>query len=386
MSIGTAKPDVTVTVPAQTPARPGLPSPEPGWRVWPRRWPRWAPHVTAVWGVLYAAVQVVWAAAGTTVPWSPHVAYAPGVQLALAAGALLASGACLATPRPLARRGRVAVAAVLAVAVPVFAMGMASLPAYVVTLASLSGVESATGFAHVLLNTVGLGLLLLVGVSHRRRLRGRCPRCGAGHTGDGSGPLVHPPASVASRRTRIQVYLLMCGLLPWAVVKTIWTLGGDALSVTAEKWREENAGGSGVAKALVSVGIDVTVLAALAGIFLLLGLMYPWVQVFPRWTLLLTGRRVPRLLPLLPAWLSAIGLSVYGVVLVIYAPLSAADVLPRIAPDGAFTSSAGITWMVLFGGPAFGGLGFGLIAAARSYAARTRPVCAIAPTDAMPGN
>ncbi|MBU3862857.1 hypothetical protein KN815_01665 [Streptomyces sp. 4503] len=329
----------------------------------------------------YAAVQVVWAATGTTVPWSPHMAYAPGVQLALAALALLAAGACLATPRPLARRGRVAVAAVLVVAIPLFAMGMASLPAYVVTLASLSGVESATGFAHVLLNTVGLALLL-VGLSHRRRLRDRCPRCGAGHTGDGGGPLVHPPASVASRRTRVQVYVLMSGLVPWAVVKTIWTLGGDALSVTAEKWREENAGGSDVAKALASVGIDVTVLAALAGIFLLLGLMYPWGQVFPRWTLLLTGRRVPRLLPLLPAWLSAIGLSVYGVVLVIYAPLSAAGVLPRIKPDGAFTSSAGITWMVLFGGLAFGGLGFGLIAAARSYAARTRPVCAIPATDA----
>ncbi|MBP2065977.1 hypothetical protein [Streptomyces iranensis] len=377
-----------MTVSAQTPAHPGpgLPSPEPTWRAWPRRWPRWAPHATAVWGVGYAAVQVVWAAAGTTVPWSPHVAYASGVQLALAALALLAAGACLATPRPLARRGRVAVAAVLAVAIPVFAMGMASLPAYVVTLASLSGVESATGFAHVLLNTVGLALLLLVGLSHRRRLRGRCPRCGAGHTGDGSGPLAHPPASVASRRTRVQVYLLMSGLLPWAVVKTIWTLGGDALSVTAEKWREENAGGSGAAKALASVGVDVTVLAALAGIFLLLGLMYPWGQVFPRWTLLLTGRRVPRLLPLLPAWLSAIGLSVYGVVLVIYAPLSATGVLPRIKPDGAFTSSAGITWMVLFGGLAFGGLGFGLIAAARSYAARTRPVCAIAATDAAPGD
>ncbi|WP_214664451.1 hypothetical protein, partial [Streptomyces javensis] len=364
---------------------PGLPSPEPGWRVWPRQWPRWAPYATAVWGVVYAAVQTVWAATGTTVPWSPHVAYAPGVELALAVLALLAAGVCLATPWPLARRGRVTVAAVLAVAIPVFAMGMASLPAYVVTLAALSGVESATGFAHVLLNTVGLALLLLVGVSHRRRLRNRCPRCGAGHPGDGSGPLVHPPASVATRPTRIQVYLLMCGLLPWAVVKTIWTLGGDALSVTAEKWREENAGGSGAAKALASVGIDVTVLAALAGIFLLLGLMYPWGQVFPRWTPLLTGRRVPRLLPLLPAWLSAIGLSVYGVVLVIYAPLSAAGALPRIEPDGTFTSSAGITWMVLFGGLAFGGLGFALITAARSYATRTRPACANAATDAMPG-
>jgi hypothetical protein len=32
--------------------------------------------------------------------------------------------------------------------------------------------------------------------------------------------------------------------------------------------------------------------------------------------------------------------------------------------------------MIAFGGLAFAGLGFGLIAAARSYSARTRPFCA----------
>jgi hypothetical protein len=34
--------------------------------------------------------------------------------------------------------------------------------------------------------------------------------------------------------------------------------------------------------------------------------------------------------------------------------------------------------MVLFGGLAFAGLGYGLLAAARSYTARTRPLCATA--------
>ncbi|MFF4644467.1 hypothetical protein [Streptomyces sp. NPDC001389] len=37
-----------------------------------------------------------------------------------------------------------------------------------------------------------------------------------------------------------------------------------------------------------------------------------------------------------------------------------------------------LAWVVEFGGLAFGGLGFALVAAARSYAARTRPVCASA--------
>lgn len=356
-----------------------------GWAVWSRRWPAWAPYAAAVWGVSFAAVQVAWALSGATVPWSPHAAYAPSVQLALAALAVVAAAACLATTRTLAGRGRAAVAAALILTVPVFALGMASLPAYFVTLASFSGVESATGLAHDLLSGVGAALLVLVALSYRRRLRGRCPRCGQDHSGAFDGPLAHPGPSRAPRRTRVLVHLLMCGILPWAGVKVIWTLGGDALGVTARAWREANAGESRFAKALASVGIDVTVLAALAAVFLLLGLLHPWGQVFPRWTLFLSGRRVPRLLPLLPAWSSSVGLSAYGVFLLGYASLSATGAVPEPKPSGAFTTASGIAWMVAFGGLAFAGLGFGLIAAARSYSARTLPICAGAGAGGGPG-
>lgn len=385
LSVNNAEPEVTVAVPTKLQTHTGSSPPlqDAGWAVWSRRWPTWAPHAAAVWGVLFAVVQVTWAASGTTVPWSPDVAYAPTVQLLLSAIAVLAAGSCLATTRTLARRGRVVVAAALMLAVPASVVGMASLPAYFVMLASFSGVDSVTGLAHDLLSAAGAALLILVAMSYRRRLRGRCPRCGRDHAGGFDGPLAHPGPSVASKRTRVAVYLLMCGLLPWSGVKTIWTLGGDAIGVTAQGWRETNADESGLARALASVGIDVTVLAAMAAIFLLLGLLYPWGQVFPRWTLILSGRRVPRLLPLLPAWLSSVGLSVYGVFLLIYAPLSATGVLPKLEPSGAFTTSSGITWMVAFGGLAFAGLGFGLIAAARSYSARTRPICASTTTRVL---
>ncbi|MEV7420707.1 hypothetical protein [Streptomyces sp. NPDC089919] len=269
----------------------------------------------------------------------------------------------------------------LCAAVVVFLLGAASLPAHFVTLASGSGVESATGLADVLLHAVGAGLLIPAMLSFRRRHRGRCPRCGGTHQGESSGPLAHPAPSVAPRRTRVAVFLLMGGLLPWAGVKTIWTLGGSAIGVTAEGWRRDNAGASGIAKALASVGIDVTVLAAAAAIFLLLGLMYPWGQVFPRWTLLLSGRRVPRLLPLVPAWATAFGLSLYGVFLVVvFVPFTALGVFPKMEPTGAFTTSSGLLWMAAFGGTAFTGLGFGLALAARSYALRTRPTCSDAGT------
>jgi hypothetical protein len=327
---------------------------------------------------MYAVVQIIWAAAGITVPWKPHAATPAAVLLLFGALAVAAGAAALATTRPLARRGRLAVATSLVVALPVFAVGMASLPEYLVTLASLSGVESATGLCWVLVNAAGTGLLVLTALSLRRRLAGRCPRCGRRHEGDQYGPLAHPAASTAPRGTRTIVYLCVCGLLPWAGVKTIWTLGGDALGVSAAGWRKANSGDSSVARALSSVGIDVTVLAAALGIFLLLGLLYPWGQVFPRWTLPLSGRRVPRMLPLLPAWVIACGLSLYGTVLVAYAPLSALGLVPEVDPTAPFTTQSGATWMVLFGGLAFSGLGYGLIVAARSYARRTRPVCAAA--------
>ncbi|WP_234323003.1 hypothetical protein [Streptomyces sp. NRRL S-350] len=341
--------------------------------------------VAAAWAVFYAAVEVTWAATGSTVQWKENSSYAPGSQLFLAALALLAGGACLASTRTLAKPGRVAVSTALIVALPVFVVGMNGLPIYFVTIATLSGIESTTGLAQVLLNTVGTAFLFLVGLSYRRRLRGDCPRCGRPHPGAADGPLVHPAASRAPRRTRVAVYVLMGGLLPWAGAKTIWTLGGNALGVAGDDWQRTSAvGASEPAKATASAGIDVTVLAAMVGIFLLLGLLYVWGQVFPRWTLFLSGRRVPRLLPLIPAWLTGIPLAMYGAALIIMAPFMAAGVLPKIKPSEPFTTSSGITWFVEFGGLAFGGLGIGLIVAARSYAARTRPVCASATATDTP--
>ncbi|MDI2130893.1 hypothetical protein [Yinghuangia seranimata] len=218
--------------------------------------------------------------------------------------------------------------------------------------------------------------VLRAAVAYRRRTAGVCARCGSVHAGGVGTGLVHPAPSRASRRTRRAAYLLVCGLLPWGVVKTVWTLGGDAFGVTGERWKASNSGGSGASRALAEVGIDTTVLAAGLGFFLLVGLMYPWGQVFPRWTLVLAGRRVPRLLPLVPAWGTAFGLALYGTLLLAYAPLAALGVLPAPEPDHDLGATAsGTLWLVAFGGSAFGGLGFALLVAARSYAARTRPVC-----------
>lgn len=187
-----------------------------------------------------------------------------------------------------------------------------------------------------------------------------------GYAGSASGGQV-----AASLRVRWAVYLLLCGLVPWAGVKTVWTLGGDVLGVNGEDWlRGVESDGDAVYQALAAVGIDLTVLAALLGVFLALGLVHRWGMVFPRWTLFLAGRRVPAFLPLVPAWGVGLCLGGYGVVLLVLVPLSLAGVIARFAPPAPFTSSGDVTWMILFGGLAFGGLGGALLVGAWSYGRR----------------
>ncbi|MFF4615973.1 hypothetical protein [Nonomuraea jabiensis] len=171
------------------------------------------------------------------------------------------------------------------------------------------------------------------------------------------------------------MYLLLCGLVPWAAVKTVWTLGGDALGVQGEAWlRGVDSDGDAVYQALAAVGVDLTVLAALLGVFLALGLVHRWGMVFPRWTLFLAGRRVPAFLPLVPAWVVGLCLGGYGVVLLVMAPLSLVGVISRFTPPAPFTSSEDVTWMILFGGLAFGGLGGALVVGAWSYGRRVSAV------------
>ncbi len=280
-----------------------------------RGWPRAVAGASGWWAGPYAAVQLGWAATGTTVPWTAHRAHPAAAFPLLAALAVLAAAATRAGSG--SRWGR----AVLWAAIPVYAAGGVGLPLHFVQLATLSGLESATGLTQVVLDAAGAALLALTALAHRRHRTGRCPRCGHRHPGPADGPLRHPAPAPPTRRTRAAAYLLLLGLLPWAGVKTVWTLGGDALGVTAAAWAAAASdGASGTARALARLGIDLTVLAAAVGVLLLLGLLHRWGQTFPRPIPLLGGRRVPRLLPLVPAWLTGAPLAGYGLVLTAAAP------------------------------------------------------------------
>ncbi|MBB5895605.1 hypothetical protein [Kutzneria kofuensis] len=318
------------------------------------RWPAWVPWVTAVWGVCYAGVQVGWVLAGAQLPLGPHFAFPAWVQVFLALAAVVAAVAAV--------RGHVPL---LFVTTIVFGIGTFGSPMELVALASGSG-DGVGGIAlvHMALDVLGVGPLLATLVSRLRVSRGRCPRCGRDHPGGYGGPLVHPAASTAGRGVRWTVYSAMLGVVPWAATKIVWTLGGTALGVTGEQWRAANAGDSALMNALSSAGIDFTVLAAVACGLLMLSLVQRW------------GTRLPRLLPLPPAWLTGVSLGAYGIVLTV---LSAAWLLGLVAPPAPvwpLPTATDTAWMTGFGGLAFGGLGIGLLVAAGSYAGRTRPRCA----------
>ncbi|RJL34254.1 hypothetical protein D5H75_07260 [Bailinhaonella thermotolerans] len=323
---------------------------------------------------MYAAAQAGWAAAGVPPAPIPTVPLPASARLALAVIAAAAGAAALASRRTAPGRGNPWAGPPLLLGFVMCAAGTTGAPMQFVTLVSGAGAEGVAAPLDVALHATGAALLLGAWLAHRRRGRGRCPRCGGAHPGAVTGRLARPAPSRAPARVRVAAWLLLGGLLPWAGVKTVWTLGGGALGVSARDWRT-GAGDAAVADATAAAGVDFTVLVAAAGAFLALGLLYPWGQVFPRWTPFLAGRRVPRALPLVPAWLTALTLAPYGCALLAYAALAAAGVLPPPAPVPPFTGPAGLTWMIAFGGLAFAGLGLALLAGAISYTARTRPAC-----------
>ncbi|MQS13051.1 hypothetical protein F7Q99_12330 [Streptomyces kaniharaensis] len=154
-------------------------------------------------------------------------------------------------------------------------------------------------------------------------------------------------------------------------MKLNWALGGSFAGVDGAEMRASNErnGASGIWLTLEDWGLDATALLAGIGVFLLWGLVRPWGQVFPRWTLLLRGRRVPRWLPLTPALLGAGTLAPYGVVGLGYVMLCTTGVTTIRKGDFATATDAlMVSWI---GVSAFAVYGVALAVAARSYWRRT---------------
>jgi hypothetical protein len=157
-------------------------------------------------------------------------------------------------------------------------------------------------------------------------------------------------------------------------MKLTWASGGTFAGITGEEMLaiSKRNGASGTWLTLESWGLDGTVLLAALGVFLLWGLVRPWGQVFPRWTLWLRGRRVPRWLPLTPAVIGAATLAPYGVLGAGYVTLATVGAVTMRRGD--FPSSGDALLVSWIGMAAFAVYGVALVVAIRSYWARTHSI------------
>lgn len=317
---------------------------------WQSRWARW---LAVLWGVVYSGFGLTCALSGIPLfhhggdPGPPSLGWAAvavGVSAALSCGAVLRYG-----PLPALRR-------LLWLLCASAGISAFSLLMDVITLMFGQGVDSWTAAANHALAAVGTLLLAATARSEHR------PADGA--------RLQEP--SAASRPVQLAAWAGTAAFLPYAGMKLIWVSGGTFAGISGAEMRavSRRNGASGIWLTLDSWGLDATMLLAALGVFLLWGLVRPWGQVFPRWTLPLQGRRVPRWLPLAPALLGAATLAPYGVFGIGYSALATAGVVPM--RQGDFHSSGDALLVAWIGMAAFAGYGLALTAAAHSYWIRTR--------------
>ncbi|GAB2809909.1 hypothetical protein GCM10027176_13290 [Actinoallomurus bryophytorum] len=220
------------------------------------------------------------------------------------------------------------------------------------TVSDRDGNSDWTAFTERLV-AVALGALFAVSAtSWRRRTEGTCPRCGREHAPD-MARVAYPAPSAAPQRVRRFAYAGCLAFLPYLGLHGLHAAG-------LTHWYDKLYSDQGI---LPGPRLFVFALLALVlvgpAVFLLLGLVRPWGMRFPRWCMGLAGRRVPRFLPLVPAWIVAPTLALYGTCSMVYAPM------------------AGYTLIGLGGAAslAFGVYGWALTAAAVSYQRRSLPVC-----------
>ncbi|MEV6973446.1 hypothetical protein [Kitasatospora sp. NPDC093806] len=308
-------------------------------------------RAVAGWGVAYAAFGTGCAVRGTALfgaGWPAWAVAAVGLAAAVT-GAALATGTGPG-PRPVLRR-------VLWALCGAAGAGAFSLLMDVITLVFGEGVDSGPDAALRALSALGAGLLAATARAVDPRPR----------------PRRAVPAAPSAAPAPVQLAVLAGSLafVPYVVMKLTWAFGGTFAGLSGAQMRAdaERNGASGLWLALESWGLDATALLAALGVFLLWGLVRPWGQVFPRWTLPLRGRPVPRWLPLVPALLGAGTLAPYGVVGVGYLALATVGAVD--VPRGDFPTAGDTLLVCWIGLGAFAVYGVALAVAARSYWRRT---------------
>ncbi|WP_160161153.1 hypothetical protein [Actinomadura sp. K4S16] len=335
--------------------------------------PRWAGYAAGAWSVVAVGVALYWAGGGDAGSPSAGTRAAAWVIAAfLGVGGIMAVSSVREVGRQMPRWWPLTglwAACVLAAA-GTFGFVMNALQ-----LVFDGTVDDWPRFGVEVLCAVGAALLAATALAYQRATAGTCARCGRAHAEAGT-VRVPAPVSPAPRAVRWAAYAGALGFAPYIAMKTTWALGGSFAGIEGERVvaEFERNGASGLVLTLERYGLDFTTLAALAGVFLLMGLTHEWGQVFPRWAPPLAGRRVPRWLPLAPAWLGALTLGPYGVVGSVAYLLPPVLGLGGLPHDGLISGWSGWT-VAACGIGAFAAYGVAVGAAAWSYQRRTLPVC-----------
>ncbi|MCI4061523.1 hypothetical protein MRQ36_02605 [Micromonospora sp. R77] len=318
------------------------------------RWARWTPRSAALGSLVYAAVHAYWAVAGPPRFPGPGESFLPEGWAPVAASAVAAVVALLVTvgwdSRPVVRWSLAASGWVTGVALLLYSF---MLPLSLLTvLGALFGAPVRRADLAVLLAqgsgaTTGV-LAVAVAVVAQRRARHACPACGRIH---GRSP---------ERRTDPSPWWAYLGGYG-AVAACLLRLGAqlpDGFRMSLSP---------GTTRAFV---LTFLVLMVLAGTVLPLALAHRWGRIWPGWVLPLAGRPVPRWLVLGPALFVGAGLTGYF------------GVGGTTAwATGRIPGASG--WFLPVTLAAYTVWGLGLLVAAASYLALTRPVC---PTRATGGD
>ncbi|MDI6105805.1 hypothetical protein QLQ12_45245 [Actinoplanes sp. NEAU-A12] len=163
-------------------------------------------------------------------------------------------------------------------------------------------------------------------------------------------PEVPPPSRRAVRAAGVAALAATAGFMP---LHGIWA-AGVPLFADAGRFAAWHAGGGG------AYLWTLTALALLPAV-LAFALIRPWGRIFPRWAPGLAGRRVPRLLLIVPGYGLAVALAGYTLLALV---LSFAQ---WDAPEAIFSP-----WTGVYGIAQFTAWATALAVATRSYAVRTR--------------
>ncbi|MDG4810798.1 hypothetical protein O7634_28920 [Micromonospora sp. WMMD1120] len=329
-----------------------------------QQWPRWAPFAaTAVSGTLAGAV-AIGALAG-----QHALAGLPGVAIPGAVVLLVGAVFAVATVRPWGLRLPHRLVSVVVWTVAGLCLAgscwlLLDLSQLVVegTITDRDGNSGWLQFGERLALTAVGALFVATALAWRRTTL--CARCG--HVHAVVTVATEPPdPRPASRRVQLIAYLGCLAWLPYGGLHTLGALGVQGIEP------------GGYEPQLIAA---VAFWAAIGlAIFLLLGLVSPWGQVFPWWAPPLAGRRVPRFLPIVPVWLIAPTFVLYGLGSAVFVLLLASGLVSWGDGDGDLG-------LVGFAQPiSFAGYGVALVIAAISYQLRTRPVPAVfAPCPVAP--